>query len=68
MVKLLHHDEDRIIIRLIDGTIVTVNDAYFMMKAIPGRRRTEKKIFEYGDMLAINDALKKIFPMIIRPS
>jgi len=51
-----------VILRLKDGTIVTVTDQALQMKGIPGRRKTERKYMEWGDLVIINDAFKQIYP------
>lgn len=60
--ELLHIEEDRVILRLTDGTILTVFDDAVQMKCIPGRRKSERKYMELKDLYIVNDALKEIYP------
>jgi len=34
------------------------------MKAIPGRKKSERKRVEWGDVLAVNDMLRAIYPLM----
>ncbi len=65
--KLIHNGNERIILRLADGTILTVHDTHLVMKCIPGRKKSERKTFEFKDMLVVNDALRRIYPEAFRP-
>lgn len=64
MVQVLNTEDERVILRLKDGTIMFVHDEYLQLKAIPGRKRTETKTMEYGDLLVINDAIRKVYPEV----
>ena len=60
--KVLHEEKDRTIIRLKDGTVVTVFEDAIQAKQIPGRRKTEKKYVELKDMYIVNDMFAAVFP------
>lgn len=57
--KLLDANEDRIIFRLKNGTIIIVDDDGFAAKKLPGREG-EIKTTEWSDWLLLNDTLNKI--------
>ena len=62
MVQVLDESDERIIIRLSDGTIMFVADKYMQMRAIPGRKRSEVKTMEYNDLFIVNDAIRQVYP------
>lgn len=64
MVQVLNTEDERVILRLTDGTIMFVHDEYMQLKAIPGRKRTETKTMEYNDLLIMNDAIRRVYPEV----
>ena len=62
MVEICGQDSNGVVIlRTMDGMIVYVSDEAVVLKNIIGKKRTERKTFEYIDMIAINDALKIVY-------
>ena len=62
--KLLDANEERVIIRLDNGTIVTVNEEELVLKCRVGNARKTKK-FGYKDMIMMNDLICQIMSEII---
>lgn len=59
--KVLHENEERVILRMKDGTVVHVFEDAMRFTNIPKRGR-QVKYMEYEDLYVINDAFKTIYP------
>ena len=60
--KVLHEEIGRTIIRLADGTVLTILEGAIVAKQIPGYRKTERKTIELPDAWIVNDMFKKVYP------
>ena len=50
-----------VVLRTSDGMMVFVSDEGVILKNIPSRKKSERKKFEFCDMIAVNDAIKSIY-------
>ena len=62
--KLMDANEERVIIRLDNGTIVTVKEEEIVLKCRVGNARKVKK-FGYKDMILMNDLICEIMSEVI---